>query len=128
MGKRLIPMIVLLAVLGLPASEVRAQKTQKGEKVYEADKGPGKIDVSKYPEEMQKAYKLFAQKCGKCHTLARPINTDFADDQWNRYVKRMMNKPGSGIEPKDGEQIYKFLQYDNAARKKKPAGNSKGSK
>ncbi len=80
-------------------------------KEYAADKGPSTIDVSTFPPEMQEAYKLFAQKCSRCHTLARPINTDMTTQEWKRYVKRMMNKPDSGISPKQGKAIYKFLKF-----------------
>jgi hypothetical protein len=83
------------------------------------DKGPNKIDVSKYPKDMQDAYKVFSVKCVKCHTLARPINCEFAlDDEWERYVKRMMNKAGTWISPDQGHQIYEFLVYDSKTRKK----------
>ena len=36
---------------------------------------------------------------------------------WSRYVKRMMNKPGCGIQKADGKAIYEFLAYDSVARK-----------
>lgn len=83
------------------------------------DKGPNKIDVSKYPKDIQARYKVFANKCVKCHTLARPINCEFAlDDEWERYVKRMMNKAGTLISADEGKQIYEFLAYDSKIRKK----------
>ncbi len=83
------------------------------------DKGPSKIDVSSYPPEMQKAYKLFADKCSKCHTIARPINTTMARPEWERYVKRMMHKPNSGISDKQGKEIFEFIMYDEENRKAK---------
>lgn len=36
---------------------------------------------------------------------------------WSRYVKRMMNKPGCGIQKADGKSIYEFLSYDSVKRK-----------
>ena len=87
------------------------------------DKGPAKIDVSAYPAPMQADYKLFAGKCSKCHTIARPINTMMTRDEWERYVKRMMHKPNSGISDAQGKQIFDFLIYDQAERKDK---NPKG--
>ncbi len=36
---------------------------------------------------------------------------------WSRYVKRMMNKPGCGIQKADGKSIYEFLSYDSIKRK-----------
>ncbi len=83
------------------------------------DKGPATIDVSKYPPDMQAKYKVFANKCVKCHTLARPINCEFATDaEWERYIKRMMRKPGSGISAQEGKTIFEFLSYDSKIRKK----------
>lgn len=83
------------------------------------DKGPATIDVSKYPPEMQEDYKLFSKKCTHCHTLARPINSEFAlPDEWSRYVKRMMHKPDSQISADEAKKIYEFLVYDSKIRKK----------
>jgi cytochrome c5 len=83
------------------------------------DKGAATIDVSAYPAGIKKNYELFREKCAQCHTLARPINCDFAmPDEWSRYVKRMMNKPGSMITPGNAKKIYEFLVYDTNVRKK----------
>ncbi len=83
------------------------------------DKGPATIDVSKYTAEMQQNYKIFAKKCTHCHTLARPINSDYAlPDEWSRYVKRMMRKPDSQISADEAKKIYEFLVYDSQIRKK----------
>lgn len=96
----------------------RAQETLDP-RIAAYDKGPAKIDVSKYPAAMQAGYKLFATRCGKCHTIARAINSDFVlEDEWERYVKRMMRKPGSGISANDGKIIYEFLAFDSKTRKK----------
>lgn len=85
--------------------------------VLPQDKGPDKIDVSGYPPAMQTAYKLFATKCSKCHTIARPINTMMTRAEWERYVKRMMHKPNSGINEKQGKEIFEFVIYDQTQRK-----------
>jgi len=106
--------VVLLAVV-----TAWAQDPSGEERLASFDSGPATIDVSTYSAEMQENYKVFAVKCSQCHTLARPINSDYAlPDEWSRYVKRMMRKPGSGINPKEGKQIYEFLTYDSAIRKK----------
>jgi len=90
------------------------------------DKGPGKIDVSAFPPDQQKAYKVFTDKCSKCHTIARPINTTMTRAEWERYVKRMMHKPNSGISDSQGKTIFDFLAYDQENRKdKNPSAFSK---
>lgn len=105
-------------VLAAPAVFL-AQEQPVDPRVAAYDKGPAKIDVSKYPDDMQSRYKLFVTRCAKCHTAARAINCDFAlEEEWERYVKRMMRKPGSGISPADGKQIFEFLAYDSKIRKK----------
>ena len=85
---------------------------------FPADRGPNFIDVSTYPPEMQENYKLFEQKCSRCHTLARPINSEFVGEAWRKYVYKMMRKPGAGLTPKAVEPIIKFLIYDSQTRKK----------
>lgn len=83
------------------------------------EKGPATIDISKYPQALQDNYEVFAAKCTQCHKLSRPINSDYAlPDEWSRYVKRMMHKPGSGIGAVEGKQIFEFLVYDSSVRKK----------
>jgi hypothetical protein len=36
---------------------------------------------------------------------------------WERYVKKMMAKPGCNISPDDGKKIWQFLTYDSEHRK-----------
>ena len=88
-------------------------------KVYLADKGPNFIDVTAYLPKMQEAYDLFTRKCSRCHTVARPINSTFAAEEWRKYVYKMMRKPGSGLTPRTAEKIIEFLVYDAQHRDKK---------
>lgn len=88
-------------------------------RVERFEKGPATVDVSKYPQSIQDNYALFSQKCTQCHRLSRPINSDYAlPDEWSRYIKRMMYKPGSNISSDDAKKIYDFLVYDSSVRKK----------
>jgi mono/diheme cytochrome c family protein len=113
--KKLFPSVLILGLAGVSLILV----AQTSSVVLPQDKGPDKIDVSAYPAEMQKAYKVFAGKCSKCHTIARPINTMMSRDEWERYVKRMMHKPNSGINDSQGKDIFGFLNYDQTHRKDK---------
>jgi len=112
--------VTTLALLG--AGVARAEDELDAEtkaRVERFEKGPATIDVSKYPQGMQDNYEIFSQKCTQCHKLSRPVNCDYAlPDEWSRYVKRMMRKPGSGIDSSDGKKIYEFLTYDSSVRKK----------
>jgi transglutaminase-like putative cysteine protease len=85
-------------------------------RVFEADLGPAWIDVSSYPPEQQQSYALFSQRCSKCHTLARPINSVMKSEEWNTYVQRMSRKSGSNISPKDAGVILGFLVFDSKRR------------
>ena len=109
--KKLIQRMMMLAPLVLAA--------QTSNVVLPQDKGPDKIDVGAYPAPQQAAYKVFSSKCSKCHTIARPINTMMKRDEWERYVKRMMHKPNSGISDAQGKQIFDFLVFDETERKDK---------
>ena len=120
--KRTIAAAVLatLALTGL-IRVVQAQDKEEpvDPRILKYDKGPDKIDVSKYPADMQAKYKVFAKKCSNCHTIARAINCEFAlEDEWERYVKRMMRKAGTLISADEGKQIFEFVTYDSKIRKK----------
>jgi hypothetical protein len=68
---------------------------------------------------MKEKYKTFADLCGKCHPLARAINCDFVlEDEWERYIKKMMRRGGTLITPADAQQIFDFAVYDSQARKR----------
>lgn len=112
--------------------------------LYPNDMGPDEVDVSEYPKPIREGYKLTRFKCAACHTPARPLNSQFLelsaeeeaqfkkdhpdiykdkrlvhieDKIWNRYVKRMMAKPGCPVKGDDGKKIWEFLVHDSKARK-----------
>jgi hypothetical protein len=104
--------------VGLARAEDQLDAETKA-RIEKYEQGPATIDVSKYPQGIQDDYEIFSQKCTQCHKLSRPVNCDYAlPDEWSRYVKRMMRKPGSGIDSADGKKIYEFLTYDSSVRKK----------
>lgn len=108
--------VVILVGIGMIFA-LRAPRTAP--KTYPADKGPDFIDVAAYPAKMQELYNLFTNKCSRCHTVARPINSTFTPEEWRQYVYKMMRKPGSGLTPKTAEKIIEFLSYDAQHREKK---------
>ena len=88
-------------------------------KVIAWDKGPDRIDLSKYPAEMKQKYKVYTEVCSRCHTLARAINCDFVlEDEWERYIKKMMRRSGKMITPDDAQQVFEFVLYDAKLRKR----------
>ena len=83
------------------------------------DKGPDKVDVSKYPADVKRNYKVFSEICAQCHSLARAVNCDFAlEEDWERYIKRMMRRGRSLVTPDQAEAAYEFAIYDAKIRKK----------
>lgn len=108
--------VIILVAIGMIFA-LRAQRTVP--KTYPADKGPNVIDVTAYPAKMQEIYELFRNKCSRCHTVARPINSTFTPEEWRKYVYKMMRKPGSGLTPKTAEKIIEFLIYDAQHRESK---------
>lgn len=74
-----------------------------------------RLDVSKYSPELQGDYAVFARRCSRCHTLARPLNAQIRDPQhWVRYVTRMRRNPSSGINREDAARILNFLLFYTA--------------
>lgn len=114
--------IAVVAAAALMISIVVSGQTQAPSldpRIAAYDKGPATVDVSAYPADMQARYKVFATRCGKCHTIARAINCDFVlEDEWDRYLTRMMRKPGMGISAGDRQKIFEFLAFDSKTRKK----------
>ena len=107
------------ALTTFPARADEPLDAQTKARIERFEKGPATVDVSKYPDAIQENYQVFSQKCSQCHKLSRPINSDYAlPDEWSRYIKRMMHKPGSGISAGEGKKIYEFLVYDSSLRKK----------
>jgi cytochrome c5 len=121
--------INIVAVLGLAITASAALVARAADEPLDAEtkarverfeKGAATVDVSKYPDGIKENYEVFSTKCSQCHKLSRPINSDYAmPEEWSRYIKRMMHKPGSGISAGDGKKIFDFLAYDSSVRKKK---------
>lgn len=121
MNKGLLVTLGLVLATGFAIAARAADELDAATKarVERFEKGPATIDVSKYPDGIKENYEVFSTKCTQCHKLSRPINSDYAlPEEWSRYIKRMMYKPGSGIGAGDGKKIFDFLVYDSSIRKK----------
>lgn len=84
------------------------------------------LDVSAMPANVRADYRVFAQRCSKCHALARPLESGITDDAyWAEYVERMRRQPGSGISPADVTPILRFLHYYSAdQQRRRPVGKA----
>lgn len=92
--------------------------TPPPQKVFPADKGPATIDVSKYPPDKQQAYKLFEERCAKCHTLARSVNANlFGEDAWKPVINTMATRAGSDVKPEEEKVLLDFVVFDHDQRK-----------
>ena len=82
--------------------------------------GSDEVDTARVPSELRDDYAIFAQRCSKCHSLARPLTSGIDDDDyWRRYVERMRRQPASGISEADEAPILRFLHYFSEEQKNK---------
>jgi hypothetical protein len=74
-----------------------------------------------WTRDLRADYLVFAQRCSKCHSLGRPLNSGIdTDEYWQIYVTRMRRQPASGISLADTVPILRFLHaYSIAQRRKK---------
>jgi hypothetical protein len=86
------------------------------------------MDPSAVPPEQQADYAVFAQRCSKCHSLARPLNSGITDDgYWRMYVEKMRRQPGSGITENDRVPILRFLHWYSGSKQKTEQKTDGGS-
>jgi hypothetical protein len=123
--KRAIAVAAIVTAAAVCGRSLAAQQPLPGAErpldpiVLSWDTGPDKIDVSKYPPEIKKDYKVFSDLCARCHPLARAVNCDFVtEDDWERYIKRMMRRGRTLITPEQAMQAFDFAVYDAKIRKK----------
>jgi hypothetical protein len=81
------------------------------------------VETSAYPAVQQKQYALFLDRCSRCHTPARAINSPITTrEDWRHFVSlmhgrllsRSMSEPWTTDE---GRAIIDFLAYDSRVRK-----------
>jgi hypothetical protein len=78
------------------------------------------LDPATIPEDVRPDYALFAQRCSKCHSLARTLTSGIDEDAyWVDYVARMRRQPASGISQEDTVGILRFLHYFSIEEKRK---------
>ena len=142
---------------GAPAGDSMAAAQAEKEKAlknpYPNDFGPGGLDVSKYEPALQEGYKLVQEKCSRCHSASRVLNSQFLELSkeetaalkakspelfrekfvwqiepgiWQRYVRRMMAKPGCSISGEEGKKIWRFVAEDSKKRKTGASAKSWG--
>ncbi len=82
------------------------------------------LDVATLPASVRSDYEIFAQRCSKCHGLARALDSGITDDVfWKEYVARMRRQTASGISPSDEPPILRFLHYYSLEQKRVRAGD-----
>lgn len=85
------------------------------------------LDPASVPPELRGDYQLFAHRCSRCHSLARPLMAHVDDPaHWAAYVERMRRQPASGIAPEDVPGILRFLTWYSASRRPGGAGGASG--
>jgi len=78
------------------------------------------LEPSTLPGDVRADYAVFAHRCSKCHSLARPLSSGIKDmGYWSMYVARMRRQPASGISQDDAIAILRFLQYYSLEQQRK---------
>ena len=89
-----------------------------------------KIDVGSYPTDIQRDYKVFANRCSECHDLTSSLKQSRSQEGWTTEVRRMQAMASSHINSREADQITKFLAYDEIHRKaaaREAIGTTSGS-
>jgi hypothetical protein len=77
-------------------------------------------EAASLPADVRADYAVFALRCSKCHSLARPLNSGIDNDEyWKMYVERMRRQPASGISVADTVPILRFLHVFSIEERKK---------
>jgi Fe2+ transport protein len=88
------------------------------------------VDVSTYPTEVQKAYRVFASRCSRCHDTSKALAASYSTDkEWQGVIRRMARMSGAAISPAEQDDIRKFLVFHTGVRsgKQTPAtGTAEG--
>ena len=106
--------VVVVALLGVAAAACASSMEQT--------EG---MDLSVVPPDVRADYALFAQRCSKCHSLARPLESGITEDSyWHMYVEKMRRQPGSGISEADTVPILRFLHWYSVERPKAAAASA----
>jgi hypothetical protein len=117
---RLAPIAPALLALGLAIATAACPSTYV--------RSPDALDPDPMPEEVRADYAVFAVRCSKCHSLARPLNSGIVDDDyWSLYVARMRRQPGSGISEDDSKVILRFLHWYSLDQKRQKAARELGA-
>ena len=99
--------------------EVSAERRKAA--LFYSDLGPDTVDVTTYPSDKKLAYKVYAQTCARCHTLARSINAPYVNRAWwEFYVTSMrvrVKLQDEALTKREVRSILDFLEYDSNTRK-----------
>jgi hypothetical protein len=88
-------------------------------------RGDAAFSRESVPIELREEYDLFAARCSKCHSLARPLEIGIArSDPWRPLVERMRREPGSGVSQSDAPAIAHFLDWYSAGPGQRPEPGS----
>lgn len=94
---------------------------QKQTAVFYSDLGPEEVDVSQYPLQQRRNYRVFASACARCHGLSRTLYAPAVGRVWwEFYVMSMRARGRISGDPFTREEVaavLDFLDYDVKERK-----------
>jgi mono/diheme cytochrome c family protein len=109
--------IILLSFLGLAFVAVVFGSLTQAAAQFTHRSASESIDVSSYPGDIQRGYKVFANKCSECHGLSSSLKQSRSTEGWAAEVRRMQAMASSHINGHEADEIMKFLAYDESHRK-----------
>ena len=87
--------------------------------------GAAGIDVQTLPPDMRDSYALFAERCSKCHTIARPLAAEITEaEHWEYYVTRMRRMPGRRDMARAQRDVQKERSWGKVIREAARSGSS----
>lgn len=88
---------------------------------FNGNKKDKPIDVSSYPANIQREYRVFKNKCSECHTTAKALQRVQTPDLAKLWVLKMQAMPAADITDKQATEIIDFINYNQSRAPKTDA-------
>ena len=76
--------------------------------------GPSPVYPAGSPPDIVQACSLTQRKCTACHERERWMDQRHTPEEWRDVVEEMRLLAGSGITPRDAEEVVRCLNYRSA--------------
>ena len=73
-------------------------------------------NISAYPPDIRKGYKVFGNKCSECHGVSSVLKQTRSEAGWTEEVHRMQAMASSHINDDEASEIIRYLAYYGSHR------------